>query len=146
MPAVWFDSNAVKTRGPVGLTRIASLKTKACDVIQRIRLYCSGPTWEEFKYCMEATERRDVSSRFSWKENNSRCKILLFNFESFLTLKGPSLPDFGTATRGVESAFICNLCYLKTNNNEICYYHTTSEILSANIKTLELFLAPRIEG
>ena len=42
----------------------------------------------------------------------------------------------------MESAFICNLCYLKANNNEICYYHTTSEILSANIKTLELFLAP----
>ena len=42
----------------------------------------------------------------------------------------------------MESAFICNLCYLKTNNNEIGYYHTTSEILSANIKTLELFLAP----
>ena len=41
----------------------------------------------------------------------------------------------------MESAFICNLCYLKTNNNEICYYHTT-EILTANIKTLELFLAP----
>ena len=33
----------------------------------------------------------------------------------------------------MESAFICNLCYLKTNNNEI---------LSANIKTLEVFLAP----
>ena len=42
----------------------------------------------------------------------------------------------------MESAFICNLCYLKTNNNEICCYHTTSEILSANIETLELFLAP----
>ena len=42
----------------------------------------------------------------------------------------------------MESAFICNLCYLKTNNNEICYYHTTSEILSANSKTLESFLAP----
>ena len=42
----------------------------------------------------------------------------------------------------MESAFICNLCYLKTNNNEISYYHTISEILSANIKTLELFLAP----
>ena len=43
---------------------------------------------------------------------------------------------------GGESAFICNLCYLKTKNNEICYYHTTSEILSTNIKTLESFLAP----
>ena len=42
----------------------------------------------------------------------------------------------------MESAFICSLCYLKTNNNEIRYYHTTSEILSADIKTLELFLAP----
>ena len=42
----------------------------------------------------------------------------------------------------METALICNLCYLKTNNNEICNYHTTSEILSANIKTLELFLAP----
>ena len=42
----------------------------------------------------------------------------------------------------MESAFICNLCYLKTNNNEIRYYHTTLEILSTNIKTLELFLAP----
>ena len=42
----------------------------------------------------------------------------------------------------MESAFICNLCYLKTNNNEICCYHITSEILCANIKTLELFLAP----
>ena len=41
----------------------------------------------------------------------------------------------------MESAFICNLCYLKTNNIGICYYHPTSEILSANIKTLELFLA-----
>ena len=41
----------------------------------------------------------------------------------------------------MESTFICNLCYLKTNNNGICCYHTTSEILSANIKTLELFLA-----
>ena len=91
---------------------------------------------------MEATERRDVSCRFSWKGKNnffkSRCKTLLFNFESFLTLKGPSFSDYGT----VESAFICNLCYLKTNNNEIFYYHTTSEILSANIKALELFLAP----
>ena len=55
-----------------------------------------------------------------------RCKNLLFNFESFLTLKGPGFSDFGTA---------------RTNNNEICYYHTTSEILSGNIKTLELFLA-----
>ena len=42
----------------------------------------------------------------------------------------------------MESAFICTLCYLKTNNNEICHYHITSEILCANIKTLELFLAP----
>ena len=42
----------------------------------------------------------------------------------------------------MESTFICNLCYLKTNNIEICYYHTTSKILSANIETLELFLAP----
>ena len=113
-------------------------------MIQQIRLYCSGSTREQFKYCMEAIERRDVSSRFSWKEKNSffksRCKTLLFNFESFLTLKGPSFSDFGL--EGVESAFICNLCYLKTNNNEICYYHITSEILCANIKTLELFLAP----
>ena len=95
---------------------------------------------------MEATERRDKSCRFSWKEKNrcfkSRCKTLLFNFESFLTLKGPGFSDFGTARRGVESAFICNLCCLKTSNNEICYYHTTSEILSTNIKTLELFLVP----
>ena len=30
----------------------------------------------------------------------SRCKTLLFNFESFLTLKGPSFSDFDTATRG----------------------------------------------
>ena len=128
---------------PVGLTRIASLKRK--HVIQQIRLHNSGPTREDFKYCMEATERRDVSSRFSWKEKNSffesRCKTLLFNFENCLTLKGPSISDFGTATRGGESAFICNLCYLKTNNNGICCYHTTSEILSATIKTLELFLA-----
>ena len=42
----------------------------------------------------------------------------------------------------MESALTCNLCYLKTNDNEICYYHTASEILSTNIKTLELFLAP----
>ena len=115
-------------------------------MIQQIRLYCSGSTQEEFKYCMEATERTHVSSRFNWKEKNSffksRCKTLLFNFESFLTLKGPSFSDFGVVTRGVESAFICNLCYLKTNNNKTCYYHTTSEILSTNIKTLELFLAP----
>ena len=119
-------------------------------MIQQIRLYCNGPTLEEFKYCMEATDRRDVSSRFSWKEKNSffksRCKTLLFNFESFLTLKGPSFPDLVRPRERVESAFVCNLCYLKTNNNEICYYHTTSEILSTNIKTLELFLAPRIEG
>ena len=112
-------------------------------MIQQIRLYCSGPTREEFKYCMEATERRDVSSRFDWKEKNSFfksiCKTLLFNFESFLTLKGPS---FSVRPReGVESAFICNLCYLKTNNSEICYYHITSEILCTNTKTLELFLA-----
>ena len=72
----------------------------------------------------------------------SRCKTLLFNFESFLTLKGPGFSDFGTARRGGGICFICNLCYLKINNNEICYYRTTSEILSANIKTLELFLAP----
>ena len=73
-------------------------------VIQQMTLYCSGPTREELKYCMEATERRHVSSRFSWKEKNSffksRCKTLLFNFESFLTLKGPSFSDFGKATRG----------------------------------------------
>ena len=50
------------------------------------------------------------------KEKNiffkSRCKNLLFNFESFLTLKGPSFSDFGTARRrGVESAVICNLLF-----------------------------------
>ena len=115
-------------------------------MIQQIRLYCSGPTREEFKYCMEATERRDVSCRFSWKENNSffksRCKTLLFNFEGFLTLKGQAFRILVQPREGVVSAFICNLCYLKTSNNEMCYYHTTSEILSANIKTLELFLAP----
>ena len=95
---------------------------------------------------MEATERRDVSSRFSWKEKNSffksRCKTLLFNFESFLTLKGQAFRILVRPREGVESTFICNLCYLKTNNNEICYYHITSEILCANIKTLELFSTP----
>ena len=103
---------------------------------------------------MEATEGRDVSSRFSWKEKNSffksKCKTLLFNFESFLTPKGPS-PGANLRSQafrilvwpreGVESAFICNLCYLKTNNNEIFHYHTTSHILSVNMKILVLFLA-----
>ena len=42
----------------------------------------------------------------------------------------------------MESSSFVTFCYLKTNNNEICYYHTSSEILSANIKTLELLLAP----
>ena len=110
-------------------------------MIQQIRLYCSGPTREEFKYCMEATERRDVSNRFSWKEKNSffksRCKTLLFNVESFLAFRTLVRPR-----EVLESAFICNLCCLKTNNNEICYHHTTSEILSTNIKTFELFLTP----
>ena len=46
------------------------------------------------------------------KEKNiffkNRCKNLLFNFESLLTLKGPGFSDFGTARRGVKSDFICN--------------------------------------
>ena len=79
----------------------------------------------------------------AWKEKNSffksRCKTLLFNFESFLTLAFRSLVRPG---EGVKSASSVTFCYLKTNNNEICYYRTTSEILSVNIKTLELFLSP----
>ena len=70
-----------------------------------------------------------------------RCKNLLFNFESFLTLKEPDFSDFGTARRGGGICLHLYLCHLKTNN-EICYYHTTSEILSSNIITLELFLTP----
>ena len=70
----------------------------------------------------------------------SICKNLLFNFESILTLKGPGFSDFDTAREWVESAFIRNFLFW-INNNEMCYYHTTSEILSGNIKTLELFLA-----
>ena len=50
------------------------------------------------------------------KEKNiffkSRCKNLLFNFESILTLKGPGFSDFGTAPgEGMESAFICNFVF-----------------------------------
>ena len=80
------------------------------------------------------------------KEKNilfkSRCKNLLFNFESFLTLKGPGFSDSGTARRWGGICLNLYLCHLKTNNNEICYYHTTSEILSGNIITFELFLTP----
>ena len=45
------------------------------------------------------------------KEKNiffkSRCKNLLFNFESFLTLKGPGFQILVRPGEGVESAFIC---------------------------------------
>ena len=46
------------------------------------------------------------------KEKNiffkSRYKKLLFNFESFFTLKGPGFSDCDAAGEGVEFAFICN--------------------------------------
>ena len=44
----------------------------------------------------------------------SRCKNFLFNFESFLTLKGPGFSYSGTAGGGDG---IC-LHYLRTNNKE----------------------------
>ena len=46
------------------------------------------------------------------KENNiffkSRCKNLLFNFESSLTLKRPDFHSLVRPGEGMESAFICN--------------------------------------
>ena len=71
-------------------------------VIRQIRLYCNGPTREEFKYCMEAPEEGCALS-FQLEKNiffKSRCKNLLFNFESILTLKSPGFSDFGTARGG----------------------------------------------
>ena len=53
--------------------------------------------------------RRDVSCRFSWKKKSiffkSRCKNLLSNFESILTLKGPGFSDFGTV-RGGDGTYL----------------------------------------
>ena len=92
----------MSTRGPVGLTRIANLKMKVCD--SRNRLYCNGPAREELRYCVEGSGEEYVPAVSAGKEKNnffkSRYTNLLFNFESILTLKGPSFSDSGTARGG----------------------------------------------
>ena len=64
----------------------------------------------EFKYCMEGMGEGYVSGISAGKEKNgffkSRCKNLLFNFKSILTLKGPDFSDYGTAGEGAEGG-IC---------------------------------------
>ena len=83
---------------------------------------------------ISAGKKRTVSSKVDAN--------FIVQFWKFLNPKRAKLFRILVRPReGVKSAFICNLCYLKTNNNGILYYHTTSKILSANIKTLELFLA-----
>ena len=81
---------------PVGLTRIVSLKTK--HVIQQIRLYYTGRV-----QILDGGSGGGMCLVVSaGKENiffKSRCKNLLFNFESFLTLKGSGFSDVGTARR-----------------------------------------------
>ena len=86
------------TRGPEGLTRIASLKTKkACDSTDQVVLqwFCTGRV-----QILHGGPRGGICPVVSaGKGKNiffkSRCKNLLFNFESFLTLKGPGFSDFG---------------------------------------------------
>ena len=97
------NDNVNRTRGPVGLTRIASLKINASDsgdqvVLQwsftgRVQILHGGPG------------RGICTCRFSWKRKEqfsfkSRCKNLLLNFESILTLEGPGFSDSGTAGEG----------------------------------------------
>ena len=79
--------------------------------------------------------------RFRWEKKRMvffkcRCKDLLFNFKSILTRKGPGFSDSGMAGGGGGGGG--GIClhlyhYLNTNNNDTCYYDTTSEILSGNI-------------
>ena len=85
------------TRGPIGLTRIASLKTKACDstdqaVLQssytgRVQILNGGPIRG---MCPVISAGKEENIFFK-----SRCKKLLFNFESFLTLTLPDLRGEG---------------------------------------------------
>ena len=91
------------TRGHVDLTRIASLKTK--HVIQQIRLYCSGPAREEFKYCMEAPEEGCVLSFQLQKKRIFSSKvdvkfIVQIKTNLLFIVQGPGFSDFGTARRG----------------------------------------------
>ena len=71
-------------------------------MIQRILLYSNGPTWEEFKYCMEAPEEGCVLSFQLEKERtlSSKVDVKISYFESILTLKGPGLSNFGMARGG----------------------------------------------
>ena len=71
-------------------------------MIQQIRLYCNGPTREQILHggprrgmCIVVSDEKEKNTFFK-----SRCKNLLFNFESILTLKGPGLSNFGMVRGG----------------------------------------------
>ena len=53
--------------------------------------------------CPVVSARKEKSIFFK-----SRCKNLLFNFESILTLKGPGFSDFCMARGGDGICLICN--------------------------------------
>ena len=73
-------------------------------MIQEIRLYWNGLARREFKYCIEDSREGYVPAVSAGKEKKnffkSRCKNLLFSFESILALKRPGFSDSVTAVGG----------------------------------------------
>ena len=87
----------LKSEQEVLLALLALQAERRKHVIQQIRLYCSGPTLRvRILHGGPGGGMCPVVS--AGKEKNiffkSRRKNLLFNFESFLTLKGPGFSDF----------------------------------------------------
>ena len=80
------------------------LKDESIIMILQIRLCCQWSYTGRVQILHGGHRKEGCIQSFQLERKTSffksRCRTLLFNFESFLTLKGASFSDFGKATRG----------------------------------------------
>ena len=102
--------NLLIWRRKTSLSPTINRVTRACDSTDQVVLQWSYAGGAQILH--EGPKGGMCPVISAGKENNiffnRRCKNLLFNFESILTLKGAGFSDLVRPGEGMESAFICN--------------------------------------